>query len=150
MELIGTELLDETIGLAGAGSASIANGPLYQAQCRLFNADIPVDAATPLATLVAAEADYTGYAAGSSTFGGPFRADDGAIEMVSQQMSFRPTDAVTPNNIWGLFVTNAAGTNLLFVSRFDNPPVPMGSALDDIKVNLRWRPSTSGLVAVVS
>lgn len=148
MELIGTEALDVGIGTSGSDTASAA-GYLSDVSVGLIQNNIPLDRETTYATADANKADFSGYAVKPVVWNTPTRADDGAIEVVSDQIEWQPSATTTTNNIWGLYVFNDTIT-LCFVATFDDPPIPMASALDNLKINLRWRPATGGIVAVLS
>jgi len=95
------------------------------------------------------EADYTGYAKEALTWDQPSVSDDGNLEMHASQATFRPTDAVTPNDIYGWFLVDAGGA-LIAGGNFDTAPLPMNNALDVIKVTLQLRPTAGGLASVIS
>lgn len=89
-------------------------------------------------------ADYTGYAAEAITWSAATLSDDGQVETVGVTGEFRPTDGVTPNQIYGWLLRNAGG-DILGGGNF-NPPLPMVSALDAILLTPRVR-FTLGLAA---
>lgn len=149
MDLIETQTsqlhraLNDTVHVAAVGYLDLCVVSLTKAQ-------VALSPTTPLATLQAAEADYTGYAAGVITWQTPTTADDQTVEVVGTVPVFRPTDAVAPNNVWDVFITNAGGTLLFFLGQFDNAPLPMVSALDQILLTIRYRPATNSMVVVIS
>lgn len=149
MDLVGNDWLDLRAAAAGAGSASIATGTHYHAKISLFKADINPTRDTALATYVAGKADYAGYGDQTVTFNAPSRADDGEIEVVGTVPEFRPSSDTAPNTVFGFWETLGDGS-LGFAARFDGAPLPMGTALDAIVLNIRYRPEDTGSAAVVS
>lgn len=145
VQMIGNDAADVLIG-DDAIAATLA-GVLVG----LFQTDITVDRDTTLAELVAGIATFDGYAQEVVTWGPATINDAGEIEFQGLVGEFRPTGSVTPNTIYGYYVqVPGGGGALLFAGRFDNPPLPMGSTLDNIIVTLRWRPQTGGVVEVIT
>lgn len=122
-------------------------GTLVGATVGLFQNNIVPNAATVFADLV--EADYTGYGTEAVTWLAVDISDDGFYEITGTVGEFRPTDAVTPNSVFGFYLTGVGGI-FLGAGRFDNPPIPMEDAFDHIIPTPRIRVSPSGIVAVVS
>jgi hypothetical protein len=149
MELVGNEHLDVLTATDATGSSSFAAGALDGLVVRLYQDDITPTRVTPLSTYTAAEADYDGYLPGDCTWGVPSRADDGTVEVLGAVPEFRPMSSDTPNTIFGLF-TELGDGSLGFAGRFDNAPIPMGDALDQITLTLRYRPTNGGLVDVIT
>lgn len=125
-------------------------GSLDGAKVWLYKAALPVDGSTPLATFVTNKADYTGNGSGDITWLDPSVADDGTVEVVGTVPEFRPTDDVTPNDIWGVYITNGAGDALYWCGQFDDPPLPMNGPLNSIIVTVRYRPASDSIVVTVS
>lgn len=125
-------------------------GYLDGAQVHLTKSEIAISPTTPLADLTTAEADYNTYTAQDITWDTATVADDGTVEVIGTVPGFRPTDALAPNNIWALFITNGDGDELYFLGSFDAPPLPMNTVLDQITVTVRYRPATDTIVVVVS
>jgi len=149
MNLSNTQQMD--LDLAASGIASVAAlGCLNAAKCHLFQNNIVVNRFTTLAALAAAEATFAGYAAAAITWGAPSVADTGEVEVVGTVPQFRPTNAVTPNSIWGLYVTDSANAKLYFAGTFDAAPLAMGDNLHTITVTIRWKPATFAVVVTVS
>lgn len=119
--------------------SSTAPGTLYHAKIRLFQEDIAIDQDTTLAILNAASATFAGYTDQTITFGPAGVSEDGAIEAIGTTPAYAPTDGVTPNNIWGIYIVDQAG-DLAFAGRFDSPPIPMVDATSHLTVILRYRP----------
>lgn len=125
-------------------------GTLLGLKADLYQEPVDITPATPLATFTAVIANYTGYAQGAVTWEVPSVADDGTVEVIGNFAVWRPTDAVTPNNIWGIFFRAAIGGALLFAGQFDGAPLPMANALQQIAITLRYRPATNSVVVTVS
>lgn len=149
MDLIPT--LDMDLAVArGSVAAVAAVGVLNALKIDLFQTNIGADADTLGATLLANVADYSGYAQAVVTWLPPSQADDGEIEVIGTVPEFRPTDALNPNNVWGLWCRAAVGGAVLFVANFDGGPIAFAGPLDSLILTLRWRPRTHGLVVSVS
>lgn len=76
------------------------------------------------------EADYTGYARQLLVWGTPYDGSDGRPSVLSGMLTFRPTDAVTPNTINGAFLATAATAGALVAVDPFSGPRSMSSALD--------------------
>jgi Tfp pilus assembly major pilin PilA len=96
------------------------------------------------------EATYTGYAPVTLTWDAASVSDDGNVETHSNRVTWRPTDGVTPNDIYGYYITDTAGTALLGGGRFDGAPLPMHGALDVILTTVVFRFGNQGYVSLVS
>lgn len=116
----------------------------------LYQSDIVITPDTLLATFTAAVATFTGYAQKTVTWATPTIADDGTVEVIGTVPKWQPTDAATPNVIYGIYCTEAVGGALLFAGRFETAPLPMGSALQQITITLRYRPADKSLCTYVS
>jgi len=144
MDLVPTEVLD----LAIAGDVVTAvTGALIGAEVELFQNDVNPTRGSVIADFDVAT--FAGYNAEAVQWLEPSRADDGNIEVVGTLQEFRPTDDVTPNTIFGFFVTDG-GTEVLYAARFENAPLPMGSTLDSILLTLRARIPAGGMGSTVS
>lgn len=105
--------LTAKIGLAGA---------LETVHFHLYKASIGPTKETLLATFDANEADYDGYAdEGPIVWGEVFFDTDGKAKVIGSNLQFHMTGATTPNTIYGMYATDAAGTTLLFSEEFANP-----------------------------
>jgi hypothetical protein len=134
------------LALAANGVASpAALGVLFGAKMDLCKVDAPLSPTIPLATLTAGIANFTGYAQGTVTWDAPSVAGDNTVEVVGNMPLWRPSDAVTPNVIFDWFMTAAVGGALLMMARFDGAPLPMGTALNQIQLVMRWRPSDNSI-----
>ncbi len=131
-------------------AAVAAVGYLNGAEIHLTKTELALPPDIPLAALVAAEADFTGYAAPTITWDTPGLSADGTVEVLTTPVIFQPTDAVTPNNIYAVFITNAAVSAWYFVGPVDNAPVPLPDALHQCIVTIRYRPATNSLSVTIS
>jgi len=95
------------------------------------------------------EATFTGYVSQTLVWGVPSVSDDNHVESISGQLTWRPTDAVTPELVYGYYWTTLGGA-LLGGGYFDEGPLPMQSALDVMKTTLIFRFGNDGYCSVVS
>jgi hypothetical protein len=123
-----------------------AAGYLDLATVNLFQSPLVINEGLTVAACHAAVATYTGYAAVVITWATPSVARDGSVEVISQAITFRPTDAVTPNVIYGVFILDTTGDFLYFAGNFDNAPLPMQNADQLIRCTVRYRPATNSLI----
>jgi len=133
--------------LALALLATDVGGTLAGAKVRLF-----INDALPVPASVVGDFDpatYTGHADKTITWLTPSIADDGHVEVIGTVPEFRPTDAVTPNTVFGAIIIDA-GPVMLLGGRFDDAPLPMESALDSIVITVRYRPDDQSIAVVVS
>lgn len=95
----------------------------------------PVSLTPSMVTADFDEADFTGYAAISiDQAGAAWDNDEGDAVLSFDGVHFQPTDAVTPNTIYGYYITTDVAAfggagSLLRAELFDTP-VPMASAAD--------------------
>lgn len=137
------DMVSDSTGNATTG------GTFYHAMCGLYQTNLTITPSMVKADIDSSSATFAGYGADTITWGAPTRSDDGFIESIGTMPAFRPTDSVTPNNIWGLYVWDRAD-NLIFAGPFDNAPLPMASPLDQITQTLRYRPDATIPVVVIS
>jgi hypothetical protein len=133
-----------------ARAANDVAGFLAGCKIALYQSPIDILPSTPLATFSAAEATYTGYAQVTLVYATPSVADDGTVEVVAHPITFRASDAVTPNIIYGCFVVDSTGAILYYAGQFDGAPLPLQNALQLIIVTLRYRPATNSIVCTLS
>jgi hypothetical protein len=140
-------------GSGATGSSSVSAGYLFEAKLKLINSSsITLNPSTTWGSVSASIGGYDGYADGSLTFGAPSQADAGNIEVVSNLTIFRPTDSTNPQSMWGAVITDLGSSSVLFAAPFDDPPLPMNSALDQIQMSIRYNPAQPGtsLASVLS
>lgn len=125
-------------------------GPLNAAKLHLGQSDLAIDGNTPYATLSGQEADYDGYAAQSLVWGTPVTAADGTVEVVATVLTFAPTGDTVSNSIYNAWVSNTGGTVWYFAAPIVDGPLPMESALDQMKVTIRYRPATQTLMVTIA
>jgi hypothetical protein len=99
--------------------AGVIQGELVNSKIRLFQDSLVTSVNTTRAELVAAEADYTGYAAiVLAAWGDPYSPPIGGAAINSPESQFMPTDPVTVgNNIGGAWIETAAG-DLVIIDQF--------------------------------
>lgn len=143
MDLVRTN----TEALAVLFALTDTGGLLDGAKVRLFTNDVQ-----PVITSVVGDftaATYTGHADKLVTWLAPSIADDGTPECIGTVPEFRPTDAVTPNTVFGAILIDA-GAVMMEGGRFEGGPLPMESALDSILITVRLRFTDISLMVVVS
>ncbi len=97
------------------GTGGLLNG----AKVHLLKSPVPITPTTTLADLLAAEADYGGYAAQAvGTWGAAYFGIDGKATVTAPGLQFQPSSGTTPNSIYGVFVTNTASSVLLYAEAF--------------------------------
>lgn len=127
----------------------ITAGFLDGALIYLYKSDTPATKNVVLGDLTTA--NFTGAAGKAITWGAPTVNDLGDVEMVGTvAAAFKPTDAVTPNDIYGAYIRLAGPADLVAIARFENAPLPMNSALDQLLPVIRVRLTQSGVIVVIS
>lgn len=142
MDLTSTKSLDL------AATADIIAGSLAGAKAVLYKTDVLPTFLSVIGDFTLA--DYVGAVPLAVTWLAPSVSDDGHVEVVGTIPEFRPTNSVTPNTVFGVLLTNGAGTSLLIGGRFDNAPLPMNSNLDAIVLTVRVREDITGFGVTVS
>ena len=137
--------LDRALGDTQASVT--AAGYLHLGLVKLFQNPLAINQSLTLAEVNAAIATYTGYADVAMTLGAPTVAADGTVEVLSQAITWQASDAVAPNIIYGVAITDAAGTHLFFAAQFAGGPKPLQTALQVIRMTIRYRPATQSVVA---
>lgn len=111
-----------------------AAAPLNGAIAHLYQDPVGTSPTVVLADFV--EATFDGYAASAALTWGAVGTDTTNLaDVTAQEVEWVPTGATTPNTIAGVYVTNAAGTALLFWQEFDAPV-----AVNDVPDVVRWVP----------
>jgi len=141
--------LVQTNGMTMAEAEALIDtgGVLDGAVIRLFKNDV-----MPTLTSVTAdftETDYVGFGDQTITWLEPSISDDGTIEVLGTVGEFRPTNDVTPNQVYGALLLDST-TAMLFGGRFEGAPLPMESATDSILITVRFRPADQSLAIVIS
>lgn len=131
IDLLTTSHSDKlTLGLLTA-----ALGLLDGAKVHLYQTEIAPTADTPLATFAASEADYSGYASQTvATWLASYVGDDQRARVSAASLLFQPNASTVPNEIFGVYVTNAASDTLLYAYLLD-VPVDLSSADDGLIVD---------------
>lgn len=103
---------------------AFVNDVLVNAQARLLSGNITPGPSTTLATLLANEASFTGYApVNLTTWTTPTIDGTTAAISTTTQAQFTPTGAGGTGNLYGYFLTNSAGTAYYGVERFASAPL---------------------------
>jgi hypothetical protein len=131
-------------------AANDVAGLLAGVKLGLYQTPIDILPTTPLSTFTADKATFTSYVKTALVWDTPSVADDGTVEVVSHSITFRPTDAVNPNQIYGCWIEDSTAAFLYYAGQFDGAPLPMVNALQQIIVTVRWRPASNSLVVTVS
>lgn len=130
--------------IARASAATL--GYLVGLKIKLIKTHVNITPSTLVAELDAAQADFAGYALHVVTWLTPTISVDNVVEAIGTVPAWRPTDAVTPNVIWGFYAIDAVSGDLLFAGQFDTAPIPMDTAMREITVTIRYRPAGPSLV----
>jgi hypothetical protein len=140
-------ITNDAFDAAVATQVAASGGPLNGAKLHLIQTPVPapLNRSTVLATLITAEATYTGYGAKSITWSTPTYNEAGQIEMLGTTAAFAPTGTSVTNNIGGWFLTDTAGAVLECCGLFDGAPIPMASALNQLTPVIRYNPLTGGV-----
>jgi hypothetical protein len=133
-----------------AAIADVVAGDLALATIQLIKTNLALDRNTAVADVLAAAADYTGFALGVITWLAPSIADDGSIECVGTVPEFRPTGTVIQNQIYGCAMLDSTGAVLYGVCSFASGPYPMQSALNSILLTVRYKISAQGLIVTIT
>ena len=115
-------MIVETVAvlLANLAIKVAAAGPLNGAKVHLFTAGPVLGPRNITADFT--EATYTGYAAATVTWGTPYYGTNGNAKVEGGIISFELTaDLTGPVTLLGYYVTNTAGTGLLFMELFVSP-----------------------------
>jgi hypothetical protein len=104
--------------------SGMITGYLSLMRMRLFISSITIDAATTLASLLAAEATFAGYSpAALSTWSTPITEGDGSAGTVSSQGQFTGTSSGGTGSIYGYFLVDSSGTKFYGAELFSGGPV---------------------------
>jgi len=142
------EFVNATALLTAIATELIDTGNLLDAaEVRLFTNDIQPTAENVVGDFTAPT--YTGAGDEAVTWLAPSIADDGTVEAIGTLGEFRPTDAVTPNTVYGAILLSAGGAYLMG-ARFEDGPLPMESAADAILLTMRYRPGENSIGVVIS
>jgi hypothetical protein len=112
--------------LAAMAALTATGGLLAGAKVHLYQNNYVPTPSMDLTSFITA--DYDGYVPiAVGTWDAPYVAVDGVVHIGASSLFFAMTGAVTPNTIYGAYITDTAGTGLLFAVLFD-APIPMVSA----------------------
>lgn len=149
MNMNRTEAFDLAV-LDEITAASTAHAGFFLAsKVGLFANNITPNRTTPLGDLT--QCSYTGYALQGLTFTAPVIPAVGGPKLVSNTVTFRPTDALGSSTVtYGCFVTDTAGTTMYFNGRFDPAPLPLGVDTDEVKLAIEVYADGSAKAIVVA
>jgi len=136
------QLIDEATDVIAGSLAGVKMG--------LYKVELTVDKTLTLAALVAAKATYATYVKQTILWRAVSVNDAGEVEVQSEPLFWTPTDSVTPNSMWGLWIEDAGAVKLYWAGQFDSPPVPFNSTLDQLTVVVIYRPATQTIAVVIS
>lgn len=127
--------------LGGLELAALLQTALAAGKLRLTKSLVVISKTTPVATLIAAEADFSGYAAETLTTWLPPYVEGDAVSMLSPAVQFDldgTASPIVPNTVYNWWVELAAG-DLIVAGTFASP-IPMVSGGDAIpaQVKLSW------------
>lgn len=125
-------VIPQSTGLVNL-TALLATAPWTGMKLHLCKTDFTPTPLTVLTDYSAAQADFTGYAARTLTFGAPFIDSAGNI-VATAIVSYLCTDAVTPNQIYTCYATDTAAAVLMFGSRIDGSPKVFAKAGDGLSL----------------
>lgn len=104
---------------------------------KLYQSTFTPDENSIVTDFDAAEADFTGYAAGTLGMNAVAPDTDGGYVSISDSMFFQASDAVAPNTIGGVWFENSGGSLLSFYP-FPSP-IGVTGALNYISLLLALR-----------
>jgi len=116
---------------------------------KLGKAALSISEFTTIAELQANECDYGGYGSEAGVWSANSVDDLGRVELQGVVGEFRPTDSVTPNDVYYAWVENGAGDKLL-AWECEGAPIPMNSVLDSYQATPRLRPKLEGSAVEVT
>lgn len=120
---------DDLTALVAAGPPA---GRLNGAKVHLYQNNIAVRPDTILTDFT--EADFDGYAASAAVTWGTVATDSSGNAVVyGDAKTFLCTGSVTPNTVFGYYVTNGAGSTLEYAEAFATP-VGFGNAGDNLVI----------------
>ena len=127
--------------------AAVGFPGLEGATIRLYKSTLSPSPATTLADLVAAECDFTGYAAKTLAVDTGYIDPTGAAIAESQLLVWVPTDAVTPNIVGGLWTDDGTGAMVIWPLA---APVSLAGPTNTLKVlALDSYPTPGSLIQVL-
>lgn len=125
-------LLDAMLKALGSESTSLGNASL--GLCKA-----PFTPTVNLAIADITEANYSGYARqGLGTTTTTFTGGDGKEYVEFTTLRFQPTDTVTVNTVYGLFLVLASDTTKLADSDAFTAPIPMSGPSNQITITPRF------------
>jgi len=113
-------------------NAKVAAAPTFKVH--LLKTLIVPTPDTPIATFTAAEANFTGYAAKAlGALGTPYIDPvTGAYVAAGIALDWQMTDALAPNTIYGVFITDTTSADIEAYEMFATP-IPLSVALQGLQ-----------------
>lgn len=124
-------------------------GTLAAVKIKLTKAQIAILPSTILADLTAIEADYTGYALHTITWDAPSLDLAGAVQVVGSISVFRPTGTTVTNQIYMCYIVDTTAAILYFAGDLDGAPIPMLSALNQLQLQVVYKPASNSFTITV-
>lgn len=143
------QLLTEFQSSLLARALADTTGYLVGMKVDLFQTPISITPTTPLATFTAAVATYTGYAQHVMVWDLPSLDINGQVQVVGTAVVYRPTGTAIGNSIYGCYCTDAVSGDLLFAGAIDGAPAPMNSAVNQIQLQVIYRPASNSITVTV-
>lgn len=128
-------VLPNTAQLDLLNTMSAALAPWDGAKVHLYKAPVAIGPGMVLADFTAVAADFTGYTASAAVvWAAAFYQEDGTPVLTADLKTFTVgSPVVTTNTVYGYYLTDSAGTTLLWARQFD-APVVMGIAGQSLEV----------------
>lgn len=114
-------------------TALLASAPWVAMKIHLCTIDFNPTPANVLADFTAGEADFDGYAPASLTFGGA-HMDDLGKAVANALASFICTGTAHPNIVYVYWISNTAGSVLMFSGRLDDAPKAIAAIGDGVSL----------------
>lgn len=135
---------------ADISSASIAAGPMNGMKLKLINSPtVTLNGSTQWGSVSAFVGGFGGYTDGSPTFTAAYLPDSGGVASDSGLIVFEATGSTSPQNGYGLVLTDSGSTSVLFAGPFDAPPIPFSANLDKASVLMTFNPATASITCLV-
>lgn len=119
-------------------SDEISLGPLVNLYCRLFATNVTINSSTTLASLLAAEASFAGYAkVALTTWSTPSIDGSGAAATTCTQAQFIPTGSAGSGSIYGYFLTDSAGSKFYGAEALAGAPITVPQSAT-YEIDITW------------
>jgi len=148
--IITTEFLDAAVLTIIKHASATLVGPLSGALFGLFTNDIGLTKTTAFSALT--EPTYTGYAQQAATWSAATRDSNSNINIESQLLIWQEITTPVSVTIFGWFLVDSGGTNLLMAERFNPGPLSLVDLLSIIKFVVEFiqtNPNNAGQATLV-